>query len=156
MATAKEQERALCDKLKSSESFRNWFLSKTAFAGEAVKVLQARSDNPWYQSPTTGIQGETDVFVVFEYVNRPERFALHIENKLLTDRFRPKQPELYLVRAEDWRRTPKWSNYDKFEIVLTAPRQFYERNKNDAVKFHRYISHEEIAPFIPEFANSQD
>jgi hypothetical protein len=156
MVLAKEQESALRIKIESSEAFCNWFLSKTAFGGEPVKVVKARSDNPWYQSPTTGIQSETDVFVAFEYVTRPERFALHIENKRLRDRFRPKQPELYLERAADWRHKLDRGNYDKFEIVLIAPREFYERNKSEAVKFHRYIPHEEIALFILEFAESQD
>jgi hypothetical protein len=152
MVTAKEQEHALRIKLERSEAFRNWFLSKTAFGGTPAKIVLARSDHPWYQSPTTGIQSETDILVVFEYASRPERFALHIENKRIRDKFRPQQLELYHERANDWRHTLKWGNYDKFEVILVAPRQFYERNKYKAVKFHRYISHEEIAPHVPEFA----
>jgi hypothetical protein len=156
MVTAKDQERALRIKLETSEAFRNWFLSKTAFGGKPVKVVLARSDNPWYQSPTTGLQSETDVFVVFEYVDRPERFALHIENKRLRDKFRPKQPELYRERGKDWRHADKWGNYDEFQIVLTAPRRFYQRNKIDADRFDRCISHEDIAQYIPEFGESLD
>jgi hypothetical protein len=152
MVTAKEQERAFRLKLESSEAFRNWLLSKTGFAGAPVKLVLARSDNPWYESPATGVQSETDILLVFEYADRAERFALHIENKRLKDKFRPRQPELYQERANDWRNTSKWGNYDKFEVILIAPKQFYERYKNEAAKFHRYIPHEEIAPHVPEFA----
>ena len=148
---AKEQERAFAEKLRISPEFVNWFLSKTKFKDAVATPVLVRSDNPWYQSPTTGRQSETDILAVFEYKDRLERFAVHIENKTSKDSFRPQQAELYHERAKDWLNIQKWGNYQDYEVILIAPQQFYERHKVIASIFHRYVSHEELTRFLPEF-----
>ena len=93
-----------------------------------------------------------DVLAVFETTTEPKcRFALHIENKLATGNFTQLQPELYAARAAAWSGKPKYQNYESWETVLVAPRSFYERFRNDASKFNRFIAHEELADFIDEF-----
>src|SRR5664279_1611349 len=146
--SAKEQERAFANKLLTSPEFVTWFLSKTKFKDAAVTPILVRSDNPCYQSPTTWSQSETDILAVFECKDRPKRFALHIEKKRLKDSFRPQQPELYHERANDWRNIQKWGNYQDYEVILLAPQQFYERHKERADIFHRYVSYEEVAKFV--------
>jgi hypothetical protein len=94
-------------------------------------------------------EGETDVLVVFE--TDAQRFALHIENKRLTGRFTPKQPELYRERARAWANQGKYGNYDAWETVLVAPQAFYNRFRIEADKFGCFIAHEEIAKQIPLF-----
>jgi hypothetical protein len=149
---AREQERAFAEKIRTSPDFVAWLLSKTKFKGADVAVKLVRSDNPWYRSPTTGKDSETDILIVFEYLDHPIRFALHIENKRLNDTFRPNQPELYHERAKDWANVPKWGNYQDFEVLLISPQAFYEKNKEKSDIFDHYASHEEIANFVPEFA----
>ena len=152
--TGKMQEKAFAEKVRTSPEFAKWLLSKTKFKGvDAVPIL-VRSDNPWYQSRRTGRQSETDILVVFERRDRSDRFALHIENKQAKETFRLDQPELYHERAADWKNTPKWGNYQDFEVMLIAPQEFYEQHKERSAIFHRYLSHEEIATFVPEFASA--
>jgi hypothetical protein len=151
---ARDQERAFVAKIQTSPDFISWLLNKTKFKGADVVLKLARCDNPWYRAPTTGRESETDILIVFEYRDRPERFALHIENKRLGDKFRLDQPKLYHERAKDWSNVPKWGSYGEFEVLLIAPREFYARNKEQSDIFHHYVSHEEIAVFIPDFATT--
>lgn len=148
---ARDQERAFVEKLKSSPDFVLWFMNKTKFKGVDAILRLVRSDNPWYRSLKTGKDSETDILAVFENKDNALRFAFHIENKRLSDRFRPNQPELYHERATDWLNVPKWGSYQDFEVLLTAPLEFYNRNREKSDIFHHYIPHEEIAAFIPEF-----
>lgn len=148
----KMQEKAFAERVKASPEFVKWLLSKTKFNDvDAIPIL-IRADNPWYQSPRTGRQSETDILIVFERRDRAKRFALHIENKQAKETFRPDQPELYHERAADWMNTVKWGGYQDFEVMLIAPREFYARHREKSDIFHQYLSHEEIAEFIPEFA----
>jgi hypothetical protein len=149
---ARDQERAFVAKIKTSPDFISWVLNKTKFKGADVVIKLVRSDNPWYRSRKTGRESETDILIVFEYRDRPARFALHIENKRLSDRFQPDQPELYYERAKDWLNVPKWGSYQDFEVLLIAPRKFYAKYREQSDIFHHYVSHEEITEFIPEFA----
>ena len=149
---ARDQERAFAAKIQESPAFVDWLLGQTKFAGTAVRIALVRSDNPWYRSKSTGIESETDILLVFERIDGLSRFALHIENKRMSDKFRPRQPQLYHERARDWMHMPKWGDYDDFEVVLIAPREFYRRNKEAADVFHRFIPHEQISEHVREFA----
>lgn len=93
------------------------------------------------------IKGRPKGFVV----STKRRIALHIENKLVSGSFTHLQPELYAARAAAWKGNPKYESYEDWETVLVAPQSFYERYAKDAGKFGRFISHEELANFIPEF-----
>ena len=161
-ATEKELDEALDKAFKDSHEFTIWFLSKTKFAEISAQYYWSRSDNPWGRVPSeepdpeTGKlekiirESETDVLVVFEAEGN-KRFALHIENKLGNGKFTLGQPRNYTVRAKHWAGNPKYGNYTEFETVLVAPKEFYERNIEEARIFDRFISHEEIASFIPIF-----
>ena len=161
----KELDRLLDEAFKNNAQFCEWFLSKTKFSRHRGQYPWSRSNNPWSQldytdvDPDTGIQTitsagcETDVFVVFHNAE-PQVFALHIENKLSSGKFEPFQPERYRQRAAAWIGIAKWGSYTDSETVLVAPHRFFERNKVDATKFDRFISHEEISKFIPDFAPS--
>jgi hypothetical protein len=142
--------------LESSQEFLTWFLGRTKFAGRRIRILLLRSDNPWYQSKRTRKQPETDILLVLEDLDTNDRFALHIENKLANGKFGEDQPELYHERAEDWRGVAKWGSYADYEVVLVAPQCFFERNREKAELFHRFIPHEDIALFVPEFGASCD
>jgi hypothetical protein len=153
---------ALDEALQRNAGFVSWLLSQTKFAGLQARYHWSRADNPWGtiavtltdplsgESSTSRRESETDVLVVFA-TNDGFRFALHIENKLASGSFTPEQPEMYPIRAEQWKGLARYENYQDWETVLVAPRAFYERNKEKADMFNRYISHESIAEFIPEF-----
>ena len=163
--TEKHLDQALNRALMEHPEFAQWFLSKTKFFEEDAKYIWSRANHPWgkvnlevLNTETGSIEviereGETDVLVVFE-TNQKRRVALHIENKLESGRFTHLQPELYAARADAWKGNPKYEAYEDWETVLVAPQSFYERHSKDAHKFGRFISHEEIATFIPEFAVS--
>lgn len=156
---------ALDQALRTNPTFVSWLLSQTKFAHLSARYHWSRADNPWGtiavtvtdphsgQSSTERRESETDVLAVFA-TDDGYRFALHIENKLASGAFTPNQPEMYPIRAEKWKGLARYENYQDFETILVAPRAFYERNKEKAGLFHRYISHESIAAFIPEFRAS--
>jgi len=149
--TEKDLDKAIEAKFRKSGEFVTWFLSRTKFANRAANLVHLRSNHPWYQSETTGVQSETDILVVFEDAGGSNRFAIHIENKLSSGSFTENQPDLYRERAAEWVGREKYGNYDDFEVVLIAPRAFYERNGDQCRIFDRYVAHEDIAEFIPEF-----
>lgn len=146
-------ERLLDERFRSSldevPGFAEWILSKTKFAGVRAKLVNEPWKFQWYKCKNTGVESETDIFLIFRNLDTSERFALHIENKLANGKFLNGQPWLYHKRGTDWitRR-----NYQDFETVLIAPESFYHRYKAEADIFHRFISHEEIAAFVPEFS----
>jgi hypothetical protein len=148
---AKIQERALAEAIRDSAEFRDWFLSRTKFTGLSVEPVLVRSNNPWYASPVTGRQSETDVLAVFRVANTRLRFALHIENKTPKDRFQPDQPELYHERAKDWMLTEKWGMYSDYECILIATAEFVTKFESDAKKFDRILLTSEIAEYLEEF-----
>lgn len=162
--TEKELDAALENAFKCDIEFTRWFLSKTKFADRCATYLWSRSDNPWGKvrytamNPETGMgeaslkECETDVLVVLEAGN-DERLALHIENKIATGKFTALQPELYHLRAEQWKGNPKYQSYTDFDTVLVAPRRFQERNEAQAGLFGCFIAHEEVAEYIPLFAS---
>ena len=154
---------ALDEALRTNAAFVAWLLNQTKFAHLQARYHWSRADNPWgtitinVTDPHTGKssivrrESETDVLVVF-ITEDGCRFALHIENKLASGSFTSGQPEMYPIRAEQWKGLARYENYQDFETILVAPLAFYERNKEKADLFDRYISHESIAEFIPEFA----
>ncbi len=163
--TEKTLDKAIDEAFKISPDFASWFLSKTKFSGENASYLWSRSNYPYgsvpsiIQNSATGVEeeiikeSETDILVVFE-AEESKRFALHIENKLAHGKFTPLQPEHYAERAKLWLGDPKYYNYADYETVLIAPRVFYERWTEDAKKFDRYISHEEISAHLSIFRTS--
>jgi hypothetical protein len=158
----KRLDAALDEALRSDPRFATWFVDRTKFAGMGATYLWSRSDHPWGrvehitqdsatgESVTSMKEGETDVLAVF-VTQAGLRFALHIENKLSGGHFMRFQPELYAVRARQWMGNPKYQSYTDFETVLVAPNVFHRRNVIACQVFDRYISHEDIAPFIPLF-----
>jgi len=161
--TEKDLDLALEGAFKGNAAFTEWFLDKTKFQGQLASYLWSRSDNPWgrFEFPELNLktgtheivfkEGETDVLVVFQTLDE-KRFALHIENKLASGHFTPSQPELYAARAAFWQGKPQYRSYQEWETVLVAPNAFFQRCKTEATKFHRFVSHEEIAAHIPLFS----
>jgi hypothetical protein len=154
-------ERALC----TNPTFAAWFLSKTKFAGQKVTYFWSRSDTPWGKvpfeefNPVTGQmetvmrESETDVLVVFETDDK-RKIALHIENKRAEGKFTPRQVESYNPRARHWARKSKYRNYEAWATVLVAPEKFHERFRTESEGFDSFISHEDIAQYIGQFAST--
>ncbi|CAI9009533.1 MULTISPECIES: hypothetical protein [Burkholderia] len=167
MVKSKEEQLDSCieQAFQSNRAFTNWFLAQTKFANDGGVYQWSRSDNPWGTHPHVAIdlasgepvvkyvQSETDVLVVFSRPNGGP-FALHIENKLKNGSFMPEQPERYQSRAAHWLNNPKYGMYVDFETVLIAPQVFFDQHRVDAEAFDRYISHEEIANYLPEFLDN--
>jgi hypothetical protein len=153
MSLSKDQERLVANELRMNPKFRAWFISRTRFAGLESEIVLIRDDWPWYKSPKTGVQSETDILAVFQPKNGLDRFALHIENKAMNDKFQPNQPELYFERGNDWVGVEKWGSYKEFTCVLTAPFAFLEKHFKIARKFDAFVSHESLVRQISEFAN---
>jgi hypothetical protein len=168
MAKEKEKEKeldgALEAALRDDKHFLEWLVNKSKFKGRSPEYVWSRSNWPWgpvkLQLPDPGTgeqqwverQGETDVLLVFTFPAEPSRrLALHIENKLALGTFTDYQPEVYKARAEYWLRNPKYGNYDDWDTLLLAPVSFYNRCEMDARKFGCFVSHEEVAEFVPLF-----
>jgi len=155
-------DKALARALFNDPRIAAWFLTRTLFAGEVASCVFCRCDNPWSSvqlevpNAVTGDletlvrQCETDVLAVFATCDG-RRLALHIENKLAHGNFTPHQPELYRARKSQWRGRPKLGTYTDASTVLIAPIEFYERLRDCAAIFDSFISHEDIANYIPEF-----
>lgn len=163
----KKLDAALDTAFKNQPEFVQWFLERTRFSGRGAKYLWSRSDHPWgtidYTSinPETGLtettrkECETDVLVVLK-AEDGEILALHIENKIASGKFTALQPELYRPRAEQWKDNPKYQNYSDFQTILVAPKVFYDRSRTQADLFDCFITHEDIARFIPLFGTVEN
>lgn len=79
------------------------------------------------------------------------RFALHIENKTGTSRFRDGQAEAYRPRGRHMQGKPEFLAYTKFSTVLLAPDRFRTKFPDKSDLFDKFISYEEISEFLPEF-----
>jgi hypothetical protein len=155
-------DEALGKALRHEPRIAAWFLGLTQFANEVALCDFCRWDNPWSRvrpevaDPVMGEprhlikECETDVLAVFA-TGDGRRLALHIENKLLYGSFTPNQPELYQARKSQWKGRKKLGNYTDATTVLIAPRAFFERLKDRAAIFDSFISHEDIAEYVPEF-----
>ena len=160
--TEKQLDQALEAKLRSSPEFATWFIGKTRFGSEPAQCYWSRSNHPWGsalvevpggsagETKTIKREGETDVLAVFR-VGDKEGIALHIENKLGLGKFTRFQPELYAARAAKWVNNPKYGNYQEWETVLVAPREFYDKYPEESRIFGCFISHEEVARHIDAF-----
>jgi hypothetical protein len=160
--TEKTLDLALERVFNASPIFLRWFLERTRFAAEDAKIVLTRANSPWGKArlrvwneaaesyEAVDREGETDVLVVLQSKRRG-RFALHLENKLANGSFTLLQPEAYRARAAAWAGKQKYGDYEEWETVLVAPQAFYEKNQYDSMKFDRFVSHEQIAPHIPEF-----
>lgn len=159
--TEKELDKALAKALEHDPKLVSWIVSKTKFAGRDVEFRSCRSDYIWgvhpfvFRNQETGVEestsreSETDVLLLLNDGDRV--VALHIENKLGGGAFTQLQPEMYPQRAEHWKNDKKRGGYADFDTVLLAPLVFKERNAEQAALFGCFISHEDIAAYIPEF-----
>lgn len=159
--TEAKLDEALGQALLNEPGVAAWFLGRTRFEKQVASCVFCRWDNPWSRvhlegNPVTGEVGsvvkecETDVLAVFA-TEDGRRLALHIENKLAGGHFTPNQPELYQARKGQWTGREKFGNYTDASTVLVAPRKFYERLRDRADRFDSYISHEDIAVYVPAF-----
>jgi hypothetical protein len=167
MTTEKQLDAALESNFRDSAEFRDWFLSKTTKGSLYKKLVLLRANYPWGKFRTllanasTGAieatvrEAETDVLLVVENA-AGHRIGIHIENKLVSGRFTPYQPEMYAARAEAWRGNLDYGNYDEWETVLIAPQAFFDKFNPEARKFISFISHEELAKKIPAFGGASE
>lgn len=159
-------EDALCDafadKLIESANFKNWLLDQTKFApfaSQAKLLHEEQAMRPakrwwrhwWCKVPELAADSETDIFLVFQVADGGHRFALHIENKLAKSTFTNFQAEAYDFRARHMMNKPKYLSYSDFETILIAPLSFRDLYRSKSDLFDRYISHEDIARFVPAF-----
>jgi hypothetical protein len=163
----KQLDVALETAFKAQPEFVQWFLDRTRFSGRGAKYHWSRSDHPWgtidytTTNPNTGLtetsrkECETDVLVVLK-AEDGEILALHIENKIGSGKFTALQPELYRPRAEQWKGNPRFHNYTDFQTVLVAPKSFHDRNRAQVELFDCFITHEDIAKFIPLFSKVEN
>lgn len=151
------------NKVMHSPEFRAWLLARTKFANLSghVRILDEseymiRPRRFWWRHwwcagiPNCG-EKETDVFLVFEDITDKKRFALHVENKMRNGKFTFLQAECYAARGKHMMNRREFLRYSDFETMLIAPLGFKNQYSEPAALFDRYISYEEIAPFIAEF-----
>ena len=161
----KDLDLALEMALSTNPTFAAWLLRRTKFSDLAATYAWSRANHPWgpvsleVASTETGERGtivrdgETDVLVVYETAQN-RRVALHIENKLAGGKFTPFQLALYNARAKSWKGNSKFGSYDDWDIVLLAPRRFYDRFPVVCKQFGAYVAHEDIAFHIPAFGQT--
>lgn len=161
-ASEKELDRALDDALARSSAFADWFLARTSFAGNRGTRVWSRSNHPWGSLPmqvldpetqtieTVVKESETDIIVVY-LLDSGTRVGLHIENKVGLGKFRPNQADFYAQRARAWMSIEKYGDYTDWGTVLVAPEGFRARFAEESSKFDAFISHEDIAQFVPLF-----
>jgi hypothetical protein len=161
-------EDALCeifaDGIRDAPEFRQWFLSKTKFAQHAngcrllhEEQMAIRPRSRWWRHwwcavPELSKDRETDVFMVFVVTGTDKRFALHVENKRDNYKFNPGQAAAYAPRARHMLNRPDYLSHSDFQTVLLAPVAFRNRYAAEADLFDIFISYEEVARFIPQFA----
>ena len=156
---------AFADKLVQSKDFSTWLVSRTKFAAFAnqMRLLHeeqaaARTAKFWWRHwwcnvPELNAESETDILAVFEVPSSKVRFALHIENKLGTSAFLKNQAESYPFRARHMLENTKSARLKctDFDTVIIAPHSFRHAYREKCDLFGCYISHEEIATFVPQF-----
>lgn len=160
----KDLDKALAVALEGNTELLAWVVSHTKFKGRKLGFESCRSNHPWGGHPfvaenlETGVkeetrrESETDVLLILrDGENR--LVALHIENKLGFGAFTELQPEMYEQRARHWIDNPKYGNYRDFDTVLLAPEAFRDRNVEQVRHFGCFISHEQMARYVPEFGS---
>jgi hypothetical protein len=127
----------LAEEFSVSPKFANWFLGKTSgFRNADARVLDvyvSRSD----------ITGESDLVVVYQQSGNDERFALHIEDKIVAP-LQADQERRYRLRGEAG---IKRGEYARFEVVLCSPQNYMEVHPEVAA-FDARVTYEEIATFL--------
>jgi hypothetical protein len=121
----------VCEELSVSPDFAEWFLSRVLGVSDAPRSISGA----W--THVLDRFGECDVLAVTQ--QRGKRTALLIENKIDED-FQPVQAERYIERGSDGAVTGLWN---AASTVLIAPAN-YPRLHPDAVKFHAFVSYEDI------------
>lgn len=163
--TEEKLDFAFANHLIASPQFASWVLGRTKFSDRKdcsrplhIEQQSARVAKHWYKHwwchvPELNTESETDVFVAFEHDESKERFALHIENKLHNSTFQPNQAQTYAFRARHMLANTKSAilRCTDFDTILIAPRVFRDNYRTQCDMFGSYISHEEIAEFVPEF-----
>ena len=155
-------DKAFADQIEQSDKFRAWVLNQTKFrnyASTAVLLSEEQGKNRpiwwkhwWCRVPELNEERETDIFLVFEASTADRtRFALLIENKKGIGQFLEGQAEGYEPKARFMMNKSKYLSFTDFETMLIAPTLFRKNNEDQCKTFHRYISYEDIAQFIPKF-----
>ena len=164
--TEKALDRALAKAIEAPGPFLGWLLGHTKFANRGATLIKCRCDHPWGKHPYTAIdqatgasvqsfrESETDVLVVLR-ASDGETLGVHIENKLGSGRFTADQPEMYAFRAKHWIGNAKYGGYSDFDTILLAPLEFKLRNSDQLRHFGCFVSHEDVATHVPEFAVSR-
>ncbi len=163
VTSEKALDKAFDQELRTSPAFASWLLGKTKFSSRGGVYVWSRADHPWCRM-TVGeigdpfgareVESETDIVAVFSDADG-KRFSLHIENKRSAGSFRPSQPELYAKRAAYWLNNPKFGDYSEFSTVLIAPKAFERKHPIESATFDCFVSHEDIASFIPLFETTR-
>ncbi len=159
--------RAFAEEMARSGAFKNWVLSRTKFSDRGFqarvlkdeqiaarpKVLPERWWRHWFwKIPDLGREYETDVFIVLD-CEGGFRFALHVEFKLGSE-LSPGQAESYRPRAEHVMASDVRLQHEDFATILVAPKALPDRNPTAAAHFDCILSLEELAVFLPEFAQA--
>lgn len=174
MAKAPDEDR-LCgifaEGVRSNPAFTVWLLSKTKFRDCAHRArllyeeqVAARTVLPerwwrhwWWRVTPLAKDRETDVFLAFKDDDTGLRFVLHIENKVGAA-FTPGQPESYAQKAAwvaDYETRKQRMPHTDWQNVLIAPAAYRSLRAADCDLFDVFISHEEIAEFLPEFGGQE-
>jgi hypothetical protein len=143
-------DRAFKAKLDANYDFQAWLLSHTKFAKRELTLsVDEVWHQRWWRDPETKKDSETDIFLLFTDRPTGERVALHIENKLAKSVWTPSQAQNYEKRAIARKRSYKYNDY---QTVLIAPQSFVSAWPDEVSFFNVVIFHEDIAAFVPEFA----
>ncbi len=143
--------------LAENDDFRTWFLRETKFSELAAPARSLKSEQMqldyrvrgryrqhWWrdyncgdrcQCNVTGLDGkkrmQTDAFVVFEVLllDKPYRFAVHIECKQPGEKINDRQGEGYRVRSKCWsgaERRPRTvlEHHDAISILICSQGDF--------------------------------
>jgi hypothetical protein len=52
--------------ITTNQTFQRWFLQKTKFASFDLDLIKDENwHHAWYKEPTTGIESETDILLIF-------------------------------------------------------------------------------------------
>jgi hypothetical protein len=151
--------------VRGTPEFAIWLLGRTKFKEFAAhaRLMHQEQKNIrprkqwwrhwWCRIPELKKDRETDIFMVFEIVDPNLRFALHIENKMSNGKFAAGQAEAYRIRAQHMANKEEYLDYNEFETILISPLSFKARYGAACDFFDSHIAYEEIADFIPAFAD---
>jgi hypothetical protein len=158
-----ELDHAFAEAIEQNLNFQQYFLQGGRFARHSATARllveeqgSARKAKHWWKhwwcELPDGAEWETDIFLIFE--TEAERFAIHIEDKPFDGILRFEQAAAYRRRAAFKANDPKWLNYSDFETILMAPSSFLAQNAEAAAQFDRTLRYEDVARFIPLFAQA--